>query len=81
VIAANSHVTRDVGAYEIWGGNPARKIRDRFEPDIIELLVELRWWDLPEQVIRDNLDSLCRAPTRETLLPLIDLAKRQRARG
>ena len=30
VIGANSVVTRDVPAYEIWAGIPARKIRDRF---------------------------------------------------
>jgi ABC-type lipoprotein release transport system permease subunit len=31
VIGANSVVTKDVPAYEIWAGIPARKIRDRFD--------------------------------------------------
>jgi len=30
VIAAGSVVTKDVPACEVWGGNPARKIDDRF---------------------------------------------------
>jgi maltose O-acetyltransferase len=30
VIGAGSVVTKDVGSFEIWAGNPARKIRDRF---------------------------------------------------
>jgi carbonic anhydrase/acetyltransferase-like protein (isoleucine patch superfamily) len=30
IIAARSVVTRDVPPYEIWGGVPAKKIRDRF---------------------------------------------------
>jgi len=30
VVAAGSVVTKDVPPYEIWGGVPARKIRDRF---------------------------------------------------
>jgi chloramphenicol O-acetyltransferase type B len=31
IIAAGSVVTKDVEAYSIYGGNPARKLRDRFE--------------------------------------------------
>ena len=33
IIAAGSVVTKDVPSCEIWGGNPARKIRDRFETE------------------------------------------------
>jgi acetyltransferase-like isoleucine patch superfamily enzyme len=33
VIGASSVVTREVGNREVWAGNPARKIRDRFESD------------------------------------------------
>lgn len=29
VVAANSVVNRDIGAYEIWGGSPAKKIGER----------------------------------------------------
>lgn len=37
VVAPNSYVTRDIGPYEVWGGNPARKIAHRTEgvPDIL----------------------------------------------
>ena len=37
VIAPNSYITRDVGPYEVWGGNPARKIAHRTQgvPDIL----------------------------------------------
>lgn len=31
IIAAGSVVTKDVDAYSIYGGNPARKLRDRFD--------------------------------------------------
>ena len=31
IIAAGSVLTKDVPPYEIWGGNPARKIRNRFD--------------------------------------------------
>lgn len=45
VIAAGSVVTKDVQPYEIVGGAPAKHIRFRFEPEIIEALLELKWWD------------------------------------
>lgn len=31
VIAAGAVVTKNVGAYEIWGGVPAKKLKDRFD--------------------------------------------------
>ena len=30
VIAAGAVVTKNVGEYEIWGGVPAKKLKDRF---------------------------------------------------
>lgn len=47
IIAAGAVVTKDVPPYAIVGGVPAKLIRYRFSPDIIEALLELRWWDLP----------------------------------
>ena len=49
VIGMGSIVTKDIPDYEIWAGNPAKKIRDRFEPEIIEGLKKSKWWDLPEK--------------------------------
>ena len=43
VIGSNSMVTKDVGPYEIWAGNPARCIRKRFDDDTINKLLELKW--------------------------------------
>ena len=44
VVAANSVVTRDVGPYEIVGGNPARLIRKRFPDALIAGLLASEWW-------------------------------------
>ena len=41
IIAAYSVVTSDVPPYTVFGGNPARKIKDRFDPELTDLL--LRW--------------------------------------
>lgn len=49
VLAAGSVVTRDVPAYAIVAGTPAKVLRDRFPPAVQVLLEESRWWefDLP----------------------------------
>ena len=71
VIAANSHVVRDVGPYEVWGGNPARQIRMRFAEDQIVMLLRLRWWDLPKEEIKSVVTNLQMKPNMETLTGLV----------
>ncbi|MBP0491845.1 CatB-related O-acetyltransferase [Roseomonas sp. SG15] len=45
VVAAGAVVVKDVPPYAIVGGNPARVIRFRFDPDTAGRLLESRWWD------------------------------------
>ena len=52
VIGMGSIVTRDVPAYEIWAGNPARKIGQRFDPNISALLESTNWWDWDLQTLK-----------------------------
>jgi acetyltransferase-like isoleucine patch superfamily enzyme len=47
VVAAGSVVTRDIGAYSIVAGVPARQIRRRFPDDTIAALLRIAWWDWP----------------------------------
>ncbi len=63
VIAAGSMVSKSVGAYEIWGGNPARLIRSRFSPDLVEALLSLKWWDWPTEDIIAAITVLCAPPS------------------
>ena len=51
VIAANALVTKDVSPYTIVGGVPAKKIKDRFTPDITKKLLEIKWWDWDKELI------------------------------
>lgn len=59
IIAANAVVAKDVPAYHVAGGNPCRIIRKRFDDDLIDYLLELKWWDWPAEKIFRNLDVLC----------------------
>ena len=58
VIALGAVVTKDVPPYEIWGGVPAKKIKDRFSEAEKELLLETEWWNLPLEQIRKLAPSL-----------------------
>jgi acetyltransferase-like isoleucine patch superfamily enzyme len=59
VIAANSHVVKDVEPYTIVGGNPAKTIRKRFSDEIINKLLEIKWWNLDENIIDEISPLLC----------------------
>ena len=48
VIGMGSVVTKDIGDYEIWAGNPARLIRKRFDDAVIHRLTESKWWEQPD---------------------------------
>lgn len=66
VIAACSVVTRDVPAYGVAGGNPARLLKMRFDGELIALLLAFRWWDLPPEELAEILPLLC-DPDLETV--------------
>lgn len=45
VVATHALVTKDVPPYSVVAGVPAKIIRYRFEPEIIEKLLATKWWD------------------------------------
>lgn len=59
VIGANSIVASDIPPYTIAAGNPCRVIRPRFNPELIDYLLRLQWWNWSAEKIFENLDTLC----------------------
>ena len=59
VIAANSHVIKNVEPYSIVGGNPAKFIKYRFSKNQIEKLLEIKWWYWEDEKINKYTHLLC----------------------
>lgn len=49
VVGMGAVVTKDIGPYEIWAGNPARLIRNRFDKITIDRLLKSQWWQMDDK--------------------------------
>lgn len=54
VIGAGSVVTKDVEPYSIVVGNPAKKIKERYDAHTIEMLLKIQWWKWPLSLIKER---------------------------
>jgi phosphonate metabolism protein (transferase hexapeptide repeat family) len=67
VIGSGAVVTRDVPAYSIAVGSPARVVKLRFEPAVAERMEALAWWDWPHEKLHAALADF-RALSAEAFL-------------
>jgi aminocyclitol acetyltransferase len=58
VIGAGAVILEDVPPYAVAAGVPAKVKRYRFQPDMIETLLRVKWWDWSADEINTNADAL-----------------------
>ena len=58
VVEAGSVVTKDIPPYAIVGGVPAKLIKYRYKPEMIEALLTIDYRKLNDEIIRNNIDKL-----------------------
>ena len=63
VIGAGAVIAKDVPPYAVMVGNPARVVKYRFDEETIRALQAIKWWNWPEEKIKENL-ALLKDPVR-----------------
>lgn len=71
VIAAGAVVTKDVPAYAVVGGVPAKVIKFRFGNECIDELEKIKFNNLTDRMIRDNLTVLYEDATLDSIKSLV----------
>ena len=54
IIGARSVVTKDLKPYTICVGTPCREIKKRYNEEIIDFLLKLKWWNWDKKKIMNN---------------------------
>ena len=62
IIASRAVVTKDVPAYAIVGGVPAKILKYRFSSDVVEALEQSQWWNLTDKEILERLAAFTDKP-------------------
>lgn len=71
-VGAGAVVTKDVPPYAIVAGVPAKIIKYRFDEPTRQKLLKSRWWELPDQTLRDNINLFQTQLTEQIADQIID---------
>jgi len=58
IVAANAVVTKEVPAYAVVAGCPARVIRMRFPSNLITSISETKWWLMDPEQLKERQQEL-----------------------
>jgi acetyltransferase-like isoleucine patch superfamily enzyme/glycosyltransferase involved in cell wall biosynthesis len=78
IIAAGSVVTKSIPPYSIVGGNPARILKNRFEPEVVQELLKFDFATLSDEEIQKSQEFLYEEITVENVRALVSRIKPSR---
>ncbi len=59
VVLAGAVVTKDVPPYAVVGGVPAKVLKYRYDEETIRFLLDIKWWDMDKDFLREHWELLC----------------------
>lgn len=74
-IGTDSLITKSTEPYGVYGGNPARLIKYRFNDEVVARLLKIQWWQLNNNFIKNNAKNIFSSPTNEILELLSNLSE------
>ena len=72
VIGAGAVITHDLEPYSIVVGVPGKVIKKRFKDSFIERLEKMQWWNLPINVIKENISLFRDSKLTDTSLSRLE---------
>lgn len=76
IVGAGAVVTHDVPPYAIVAGVPAKIVGYRCEPDLIDRLLDLQWWNWPESVLLELFPNIINTEINHESISRLENIKR-----
>ncbi len=70
IIGAGAIVTKNIPPYAIAVGVPAKVVKYRFSEEIIKNLINIKWWNNSDYVLKKNIELFQNAVSEEEIIKL-----------